>query len=292
MHDKTTTLLFALTCSASIAAQHNVPRTWDEAAITSMHLPLAVTGKHAVPVSAAYYERMPQLRIFKSYPVYHPDHEPEGYMAHLASLEPEIVFDAQEVRTEEEWVRAGQHVFEVPVIYPPPLAVRRLVLGNPKWWKFVQAKLTKDGVLPIARWVVRKKGVVEYGFGSCATCHTPTRHPQSEDPLACVQCHVTTGHARERTARARSLGIGPAIPAPGPPTPPPPPPDPDAEDDEWDDTDDTQSPLRCSARGIARCSTCHNGRSHGNGAKPAALPNILAADDAFTCRRCHHTGRW
>ena len=65
------------------------------------------------------------------------------------------------------------------------------------------------------------------------------------------------------------------------------------EFDEFDDPDDEpEPPLRCSPTGIARCGTCHNGQSHGNGTKPAALPNVLAADDPFTCRRCHPTGRW
>ena len=32
--------------------------------------------------------------------------------------------------------------------------------------------VAKDGTIPFARWVVRKKGVVELGSMSCATCHT------------------------------------------------------------------------------------------------------------------------
>jgi hypothetical protein len=33
----------------------------------------------AQPVSEELYYNLPERVIFKTYPVYHPDHEPEGY---------------------------------------------------------------------------------------------------------------------------------------------------------------------------------------------------------------------
>lgn len=128
----------------------------------------------------------------------------------------------------------------------------------------------------------------------CIKCHGPAQRPRSDDPLSCTTCHQLTGHERERTARSRSFGLAPALAVPGAPTPPPPPPDPDEEEFEEefeDEFEDDEAPMRCTPRGIQRCGSCHNGRSHGNGTKPPQLPNILAADDPFTCRRCHHKGR-
>lgn len=128
----------------------------------------------------------------------------------------------------------------------------------------------------------------------CVHCHGPAQRPLSDDPLGCVMCHQLSGHERERTARSRSFGLAPAIAPPGPPTPPPPPADPDedaADEFDGEDADADTPPIRCTPRGVQRCGSCHNGRSHGNGTKPAQLPNILAIDDPFTCRRCHHKGR-
>jgi hypothetical protein len=123
----------------------------------------------------------------------------------------------------------------------------------------------------------------------CVKCHGPAQRPRSDDPLDCIACHQMTGHHRERTARSRSFGLEPAIPTPAVPTPPPPPVDPDEEEDEFEEEE--EEPMRCTPEGIQRCGGCHNGRSHGNGTKPPQLPNILEADDPFTCRRCHHKGR-
>ena len=171
MREKIVTFAFALACLSAAAAQ-DVPRTWDEEAILSMHLPVAATGKKAVPVSASFYKRMPVLQIFRSYPVYHPDHEPDGYQARLARLDPEIVFKTQPIRTEQDWLRAGRHVFEAPIAHIPAPVARELLLENPEWWDFVMPPLTEEGALPFVTWSVRKKGKVEFGFNSCATCHT------------------------------------------------------------------------------------------------------------------------
>ena len=141
MREKLVTFAFALACLSAAAAQ-DVPRTWDEEAILSMHLPVAATGKKAVPVSASFYKRMPVLQIFRSYSVYHPDHEPDGYIARLASLDPEIVFEAQQLRTEQDWLRAGQHVFEAPIAHIPAPVARELLLENPEWWDFVMPPLS------------------------------------------------------------------------------------------------------------------------------------------------------
>src|SRR4051794_21950956 len=88
-----------------------IPRTWVDGAMTSLEVPLARPGSSPVHVRADYYDRIPIRPIYKSYPIYHPDKEPQGYLDWLQHQEPEIIFDPSKLRTEADWVRAGEVVF-------------------------------------------------------------------------------------------------------------------------------------------------------------------------------------
>jgi hypothetical protein len=87
-------------------------------------------------------------------------------MEGLKQKEPEIVFDPSRLRTKQDWINAGEVVFDSsPLPRDPglPLPVA-LVAGAPA---------TRDGVIPYFRYVIRKTGVVEIGGAtSCAACHT------------------------------------------------------------------------------------------------------------------------
>ena len=121
-----------------------VPRTWDEEAMASVELPLASTGAP-------------------------PEHISSDYFARLKQLEPEIAFDPAELTTEADWIKAGELVFDAPGGYESDLTVD---VRNPAWYAKVRPPLTKDGVMPYRRYVIRKKGIVEVGSFSCAMCHT------------------------------------------------------------------------------------------------------------------------
>ena len=45
-------------------------------------------------------------------------------------------------------------------------------MRDPDWYTETRVPLTEGGVMPFLRYVVRKKGLVELGQLSCATCHT------------------------------------------------------------------------------------------------------------------------
>src|SRR5437867_6113841 len=81
-------LLCALNSGA--AAQPRIPQTWDAAALASFELPLANPAASARHVSSDYYYQIPVRPIYKSYPVYAPGREPQGYKAWLAHQVPEI----------------------------------------------------------------------------------------------------------------------------------------------------------------------------------------------------------
>lgn len=137
--------------------------------MASVELPLASTGVPPEHISSDYYYRMSVRPIYKSYAIYAPGKEPRGYFERLKQLEPEIVFDPAKLKTEADWIKAGELAFDAPIMYDPGLLSD---VRNPQWYRTVGVRLSKDGVMPYTRYVVRRKGTVEVGNFSCAGCHT------------------------------------------------------------------------------------------------------------------------
>jgi hypothetical protein len=95
-----------------------IPKTWDDQAMATLEVPLADATASPVPVSADYYYRIPVRPIYKTYPVYHPSKEPPGYFERLKTVAPQIVrIDSSTVRTGNDWIRAGEIVFDTPTDY-------------------------------------------------------------------------------------------------------------------------------------------------------------------------------
>lgn len=57
-----------------------IPKTWDEAAMAMLEVPLADPVGSPKHVSADYYYKMPVRPIYKEYPIYAPDREPSEDM--------------------------------------------------------------------------------------------------------------------------------------------------------------------------------------------------------------------
>ena len=149
-----------------------VPVTWDDREMGQFEVPLARAEYSPKHVPSDYYYRLPVRPVYTSYPIYHPDREPAGYLQELRTKEPEIAFDEAKVnRTEEEWIAAGSLVFDAPLDYDPPF-ISFDDVRDPSWYKNNQVLLTRDGMMPFARYVVRKKGAVEVGNLACGFCHT------------------------------------------------------------------------------------------------------------------------
>ena len=73
-----------------------------------------------------------------------------------------MVFDSAKLKSKQDWIRAGEVVFEAPTAYDvPDMAVRDVV--DPAWYAYTGVRLTPDGTLPHLRYVVREKGKVEVG---------------------------------------------------------------------------------------------------------------------------------
>ncbi|MFB3923590.1 MAG: hypothetical protein ACE145_17845 [Terriglobia bacterium] len=154
-----------------------IPKTWDEAAMRGLEVPLANPVGSPQPAPAEYYYRLPIRPIYKSYPVYAPGHEPAGYIEKLQQLEPEIVWDDAHHRpalqTEADWIKAGEIVFAAPLTYGNLLAMPGgLYVRDPEWLQKTGVPVSRDGRLPTYSYFIREKGKVELGVFACAMCHT------------------------------------------------------------------------------------------------------------------------
>ena len=147
-----------------------IPKAWNEEGLASLEVPLPDARFSPVAVAPDYYYRVPALTIYKSYPVYGPGREPSGYLELVRQAEPEIVFDPATLKTEEDWIHAGELVFDAPIFYDVVTTVAEV--REPGWYQRVGAPLTKDGIMPFARYVIRDKGKIELGNNACAFCHT------------------------------------------------------------------------------------------------------------------------
>jgi hypothetical protein len=157
-------------CATIGTFRADIPRTWSAEGLRGFELPLASPEYTPEHVSEQYYYNLPVRPVYRSYPVYLPGREPEGYREGLLDAEPEIIFDASELRTEDDWIRAGALVFHQPIDYDGPFISSADVL-DPTWYDELAVPVTADGVLPHVRWVVREKGRLEVGNGACAMCH-------------------------------------------------------------------------------------------------------------------------
>jgi hypothetical protein len=146
---------------------YEVPKTWDETELKAWTIPAREPGAYTVHVAPSFYYSIPASPIYKSYPVYHPSKEPPGYLEWLGGQDPQVVFDPSRLRTGAEWIAAGKLVFEAPRGSVPIESFKDL-----RWYEQLRIPLTAEGIVPGWRYVIRKKGLVEAGGGSCSACHS------------------------------------------------------------------------------------------------------------------------
>ena len=107
----------------------NVPRTWDDAAMAALEVPLANPIGSPRQVQAEYYYKIPVRKIYKQYPVYAPGREPAGYLDWLKKQEPVLLWDdagrKPQLRTRADWIKAGETVFSAPIFLKPAMMA---------WW--------------------------------------------------------------------------------------------------------------------------------------------------------------
>jgi hypothetical protein len=156
---------------AELSNRPEIPKTWDDSEVASMEIPLVAPGVSPVHMSSGSYYGIPVQKIYKSYPIYRPDREPPGYMDWLKQQEPEeIVFDSSKFKTKDDWIKAGEMIFDEPLFYDDLPTLRNV--QDPTYYAECGIPVLRDGTVPFTRYVVREKGKIEVGSLSCAICHT------------------------------------------------------------------------------------------------------------------------
>ena len=190
-----------------------IPKTWVDSEMPLLELPLVAYDYTPVQVSADYYYSIPVRPIYKSYPIYAPGKEPPGYLEWLKEQKPEIAFDASRLKTREDWIKAGELVFNAPVFFNALNTLQDV--RNPEWYQKSGVPIAKDNTMVYSTYVIREQGKVDVGEFSCATCHTRVltdgsvvRGAQSNYPLGQLDGmdigkHVGTSNEKRFKERAR-----------------------------------------------------------------------------------------
>ena len=149
-----------------------IPRTWDDAAMSTLEVPLPDAAASPKYVSSDYYYRVPVRPVYRTYPVYRPGREPARYLEWLRQQDPQETFDATRLRTKDDWRRAGERVFDAPIEFDGEGSTLFQELRDPAWYEVNHVPVRRDNILPNFTYVIREKGKVEVGSGACAACHT------------------------------------------------------------------------------------------------------------------------
>jgi hypothetical protein len=156
-----------------------IPKTWDDAAMAALEVPLTDPVASPKHVSSDYYYKIPVRPIYKSYPIYAPGHEPAGYIDWLKRQKPVIVWDdathRPPLRTEADWIKAGEIVFDSPLFsgglfggFP----LQDLYVRETEFYGKTGTPVARDGTVPFFRYMVVKWGEIGVGILACAMCHT------------------------------------------------------------------------------------------------------------------------
>jgi hypothetical protein len=162
-----TTVLFILGFKLRTAFQ--IPKTWDIAEIKKFMLPPPDGSTVITPISEEYYYKLPEMKVYKSYPVRLTDMDANRkYIDSLKTLEPVDYFQ-NEPKTEEDLVRVGEEVFSAPLILFP--YSENFFNGLKKEIESAEIPVSKN-IFPYYTYVVDEKSTVKVGIFSCAMCHT------------------------------------------------------------------------------------------------------------------------
>ena len=166
-------ILFACVMFATMALAQNEhrlpPKVWDERAMADWPTPLAGLDARPTDISAKEYYSL-RVDNLRTYPVYFPGHEPDGYWKMLQQVGPQPMIEPGQLKTEADWIEAGRTVFEQADqihlrTFDPDFIARARAVENYK-----DRRPLPDGTVADVRWVPTERGVA-LGFRNCSACH-------------------------------------------------------------------------------------------------------------------------
>lgn len=166
------TLSICLPLVAQNSRMH-APKIWNDDALKDWALP--ITGVNVRPsfyTQAEFYAA--PIDNLRTYPVYHPDHEPPHYLESLRKRGPEPMIKLGEARTKEGWIEAGRRVWDELDVLQIRTSDFRVIdyVRSREALKKYPVRITKDGQLHDFRWVVDKGGELKLSVRECSSCHT------------------------------------------------------------------------------------------------------------------------
>jgi hypothetical protein len=146
-----------------------IPKTWDVAEIKKFLLPTANGSTTVTPISEEYYYKLPELKVYKSYPVRLTSIDVNRkYIDSLRKLDPIDIFK-NEPTTEQDLIRTGEEVFSAPLVLFD--YSEEFFKGLETQIKSAEIPVSKN-VFPYYTYVITEKSKVKVGIFSCAMCHT------------------------------------------------------------------------------------------------------------------------
>jgi hypothetical protein len=158
-----------LATDSTHVSSRRVPKVWDEAALADWATPVAGLNVPPTYMPADDYYSM-RVENVRTYPVYFPGREPDGYWKMLQRVGPQPLIEPERLRSEADWIAAGRTVFDeadhlhLRTLDPALIAAAR----SPDTFKGAEA--LPNGTVPSMRWIPTKNGVA-LGFSNCSNCH-------------------------------------------------------------------------------------------------------------------------
>jgi hypothetical protein len=205
-----------------------VPKVWDEAALADWATPVAGLNLPPTTMSADEYYSM-TVENLRTYPVYFPGREPDGYWEMLHRVGPQPLIEPERLSNEAEWIEAGKRVFDEADHLHLRTLDATLIAAARSPDTFKNAEPLANDTVPSMRWVPTKGGVA-LSFSNCSNCHVlplpdGTRIPGApEFGTGAGSQDRVRGPARALRARVNvangvtTLGDAPFLTGPSPPS--------------------------------------------------------------------------
>src|SRR5215470_16504369 len=152
-----------------VPAASQIPKTWDEAALAEWATLVAGLNMRPTNISAKEYYSM-TVENLRTYPVYFPGREPEGYWEKLQRVGPQPLIEPEKLKNEADWIEAGRRVFEEADHLHLRTLDPKLVAAARSLETFKNAEPLADGAVPSMRWVPTNNGMA-LSFSNCSNCH-------------------------------------------------------------------------------------------------------------------------
>jgi len=145
--------------------------TWDEKALADWATPLAGLNARPTHISSKEYYSL-RVENLRTYPVYSPGREPEGYWEMLQHAGPQPLIEPEKLKTEADWIAAGQRVFDEADMIHERVFDPKLIDAARRAETFRESgtEPLPDGTLYFLRWVPTNRGVA-LSLGNCSICH-------------------------------------------------------------------------------------------------------------------------